>query len=144
MSKRLTHWPGTTRVRKFIKTILIAYPLLSTTAFANDFDSRVTEGKRAAATPPGSQYQQLMGPAITEAIGACVPPGSTTPSNIGDFTLVADVSRDGTLSAVDVQPKTAVAMCFAAQFSTLHLNPPLPSTESRAGYPIVVKMSVRM
>jgi hypothetical protein len=148
MSKHLTQWPGTTRTLEFIKTILIAYLALSTTAFANEFDNRVTEGQRSAATPQGSQYHPLMEPAISTAIGVCVPPGSTTPSNTGDFTLVAYVSRDGKLSAVDVQPKTAVAMCFAAQIGTMHLSPPpaspSTSTASRSGYPIVVKMSVRM
>jgi hypothetical protein len=142
MSKRLTQWPGTTQALEFIKTILIAYWALSTTAFANDFDNRVAEGKRAAAAPQGSQYHQSMGPVISEAIGVCVPPDSTLRSNVGDFTLVAYVSQAGKPAAVDVQPKTAVALCFAAQFENAQLSAP-PTAVSRSGFPVAVTMSVR-
>jgi hypothetical protein len=142
MPKRHAQWPGTTRALELIKNILIAYLALSTVAFATEFDSRLTQAANAKATAEGSTYHQSMGPAIGEAIGACVPAGSTLRSNVGDFTLVAYVSQVGKPVSVEVQPKSAVALCFAAQFETAQLPPP-PSVASRSGFPIAVKMSVR-
>jgi hypothetical protein len=126
-----------------MKSLLIATMIFSTVACAGEFERRVDEAASAKATVQGSQYDQTMGPAIGAAIGSCVPPGSNTPSNVGDFTLIGYVSRAGKIFSVDVQPKTAVAMCFAAQFTQMRLTPPPPSLLSRWGFPIAVKLSVR-
>ena len=127
-----------------MKFFLITTFFLSTTALANDFESRVIAAANAKATPQGTQYHESMRPAISAAIGTCVPPDTTAPSSAGNFTLVGYVSRAGKIFLVDVQPKTAVAMCFAAQLVKMHLTSPPPPPASQAGFPIAVKMSVRM
>jgi hypothetical protein len=122
--------------------ILIVCVLLSTAALADDFASRVAEAKRASSTPEGKKYDQSLAPALGAAMRACVPPRSTSQANLGKFTLVANVRRSGVVSSVEVQPKTEVSRCFAAQFAQKRLAPPPVSDGSTQGFPIAVEMSV--
>ena len=126
-----------------MKHILIVCLCLSTPAFAEDFASRVAEAKRASSTAQGRKYDHALGPAIGAAIRACVPPGSTSDANFGDFVLVGYVARSGAISSVEVMPKTEVSVCFGAQFEQARLPPPPAYGDSPQGFPIVVEMSIR-
>ncbi len=125
-----------------MKRILIACLLLSTTAFADDFANRIAEAKKASATQEGKTYDQALGSAIGTAMRTCVPPGSTSQANLGDFILVGYVDKGGVISSVELRPKTEISTCFAAHFAQERLMTPPEHGASPLGYPIVVEMSV--
>jgi hypothetical protein len=57
------------------------------------------------------------------------------------FTLVADVRSDGTPVAIEVQPATPVASCFATWFGTNTLPPP-PTLPDTPTYPLEIDVSI--
>ena len=86
-------------------------------AIADNFAARVAEAKQAASSSDGARFDAALAPHIKAALEACIPPGSTDPSNLGAFSLVAYVSRDGVPNDVQVDPRTKVSTCFAERFS---------------------------
>jgi hypothetical protein len=58
------------------------------------------------------------------------------------FTLVADVTPRGALSAVEVQPATNIASCFAAGLRQLSFPKP-PAYPNRNGFPITVEIRIQ-
>ena len=125
-----------------MKRILLACVLFSTAALADNFADRVAEARKASSTPEGKKYDQLLVPAIGAAMRACVPPGSTSPANLGKFTLIGYVASSGAVSLIEVQPKTEVSVCFAAQFEQARFASPPKSGQSKVGFPIAVEMSL--
>jgi|SRR5882672_4673840 len=125
-----------------MKRILLASVLFSTIALADDFADRAAEAKRASSTPEGRKYDQSLVPAIGAAMRACVPPDSTSPADLGKFTLIGFVASSGAVSLIEVQPKTEVSVCFAAQFEQARFASPPKSGQSKLGFPIAVEMSV--
>jgi hypothetical protein len=93
-------------------------------AQAGDFAVRAKNGKTVLATAEGQKYEASWGAVIAAAMRACVPPGSTSPANLGRFTFVGDVSSTGVVSGVEVQPSTVVSRCFGEHFSKAQLPPP--------------------
>jgi len=110
-------------------------------AIADNFAARVAEAKQAASSSDGARFDAALAPHIKAALEACIPPGSTDPSNLGAFSLVAYVSRDGVPNDVQVDPRTKVSTCFAERFSRSHLPVP-PTHKSANGYPVLVEMRV--
>ena len=93
---------------------------------ASSFAARVLRSKLIEAGSTGPAYQQTLWAQLndptTDALKACI--RSNAPADKSPFTLVADVRRDGTPSAIEVQPATPVASCFATWFGTNTLPPP--------------------
>jgi hypothetical protein len=83
-------------------------------------------------------WAQLNDP-TTDALKACI--RSNAPADKSPFTLVADVRRDGTPSAIEVQPATPVASCFATWFGTNTLPPP-PALPDTSTYPLEIDVSI--
>ena len=110
-------------------------------AIADNFAARVAEAKQAASSSDGARFDAALAPHIKAALEACIPPGSTDPSNLGAFSLVAYVSRDGVPNDVQVDPRTKVSTCFAERFSRSHLPVP-PTHKSANGYPVLVEIRV--
>jgi hypothetical protein len=58
------------------------------------------------------------------------------------FTLVADITPDGKLDAIDVQPATNIASCFAAGVTRISLPPP-PRYPGHSSFPMTLQMRIR-
>ena len=117
--------------------ILVTIVLASGILHAGSFDEREKAGKAALATPEGRRYEASWGEVMQTVVPVCVPPGSTSPANLGKFTFVANVASSGLVSDVDVQPSTDVSRCFAKHFSGALLPPPPPAASRRGGpFPI--------
>ncbi|ULU26404.1 peptidase C13 [Dyella terrae] len=122
--------------------ILLAIALqLSPTAGA-DFHARVTQAKLAEGDATGPAYQKQMwdriGNATTDAYKACL--AGTQPQDKSPFTLVADVTTDGRLANITVQPEIPVAKCMASHFTGLTLPAP-PAKPSP--YPVEIDFSIK-
>jgi hypothetical protein len=127
-----------------MKLLALSILLLAGLAHAGDLTARIKAGKSALAGVEGQRYEATWGAAIGAAITACVPPGSTSPGNLGKFTFVGDVSSTGLVSSVEVQPSTAISRCFAQHFSDAKLPPPPPVLlNSRPALPIADEIEVR-
>jgi len=110
---------------------------------ASSFAARVLRSKLIEAGSTGPAYQQtlwaqLNGP-TTDALKACI--RSHAPADKSPFTLVADVRSDGTPVAIEVQPATPVASCFATWFGTNTLPPP-PALPDTSTYPLEIDVSI--
>ena len=110
---------------------------------ASSFAARVLRSKLIEAGSTGPAYQQTLWAQLndptTDALKACI--RSNAPADKSPFTLVADVRRDGTPSAIEVQPATPVASCFATWFGTNTLPPP-PTLPDTATYPLEIDVSI--
>jgi|GEM_PF-2229386 len=105
-----------------------------------DFEARRAEAQRLEASPEGAAYVREYSYLVTPAMRGCVPPGSADPTNLGTFTVVADVLGNGQLYAVDVKPKTRIATCFSAQLG--HATFPTPPANGGKNYVVVIDMSI--
>jgi len=123
-------------------SILLALALQTSPAVGADFHARVRQAKLAEGAATGPDYQKTMwdhiGNATTDAYKACL--ASNTPADKSPFTLVANVSADGHLTDIAVQPATPVAGCMAGQFASwvLPAPPAMP-----APYPVEIDFSIK-
>ena len=127
----------------FMKRLLLLLLSLAGQAGAADFAARVAEAKAAAASLEGAKYDQSLWPYFGTAIRTCVPPGSSAESNVGDFVLVANISSNGKLEFVDVEPVTVISTCFAAQLEKTQLPVPPKYTQSVQDYPMHMEMRIK-
>jgi len=116
--------------------------LIAVVAEAENMDSRISEAKSVTSSSTGKSYDALLSPSIGKAIKTCVPPGSTSPANLGNFTLVAYVAADGSTREIEVRPSTSISKCFAQKFSSLKMPAPPEALIAKNGVPIVVEMSI--
>jgi hypothetical protein len=122
-------------MRTFLLVPLLALAIAPLHA-APTFATRVAAAEAAVAKPGGFAYDTALVPAIHAAVLPCVPDGSD-PARGGGFVLVADVDETGRLRAVDVQPASPIARCFAQRFGATRLRPPPAAPRP---WPIVVRM----
>lgn len=128
-----------------MSTLLALALLLGTPQAPADhsFAARMLSGKLVEAGPTGPAYQKQLWDRLTDptaaALKACI--ASNTPADKSPFTVVADVQPNGTPSAIEVQPATPVANCFAAWFAKATLPPP-PKLPDAASYPIEIDISI--
>ncbi|WP_109127480.1 peptidase C13 [Dyella sp. C11] len=122
-------------------SILLAVALQLSPAAGNDFISRVSQAKLAEGAATGPAYQKQMwdriGNPTTDAYKACL---ASSPDDKAPFTLVADVTKDGRLSRIAVQPETPVAKCMASHFTSWMLPAP-PATP--VPYPVEIDFSIK-
>jgi len=126
-------------MKPFILSCLLC--LFTTSAAAEAFDERMSAGKRAEGTPQGGAYLQTLGPAYGAAMRICIPPGSTSPENLGRFELVADVGPEGRVKNAVVRPVTPISRCFANELVKFSLAAAPPAAKDNP-YPIYVEMKV--
>jgi hypothetical protein len=116
---------GFVQVPFIVFFILIAIPTICFSADrTSDFAARSKAGKQALASPEGQQYERSWGEVMQAILTTCIPIGSTDPANLGRFTFVADVSAEGSVSSVEVEPRNAVSRCFALHFAKAQLPKP--------------------
>jgi hypothetical protein len=109
---------------------------------AADFSGRVAKAKVAAASPSGAAFERSLYPHFFTAIQACIPAGSTASENLGVFVFVGEVTKNGALLKVEVEPRTSISTCFAEQLAKASLPVPPKSDRPSSGFPIEVEMRV--
>ena len=122
--------------------IVCALLILSPVAISASFEERAAVAKEIADSTKGSNYESSLGQFIYNAITACIPPGSTDVGNLGKFSLVADVSKDGKVQNPEVQPVTHVSSCFKSEFETQSLPDPPEGLLVKGVLPILIEMDV--
>ena len=116
--------------------------LTVTSAVAEPFEARVTAARNAAETPDTRSYDRVMfeavGARLANAFQSCA---ATAPGPKVPFVLVADLTPAGKPTAVDVQPRTEIATCFAGRFAALTFPAP-PAVGDRTHYPVYLDMRI--
>jgi hypothetical protein len=125
-----------------MKTRILLLLLLSMSGpiLADDFSSRADAGEAALSSPSGKKYQAALGPVIGKALRICIPPGSTSPENLGSFVLVANIAPSGKANKIEIRPETTISRCFAKHFGESEL--PAPPEGSLPEFPIVVPIKI--
>ncbi len=119
--------------------------LLGSNAFsAESFAVRVALAKDAEGREEFKTYQPAMfaqaGEHLANTIRSCF---DTTPTpDTNAFVLIADIGPDGKAQAVEVEPRTNIANCFAAGFAAAEF-PIAPTYQNRAGFPVVLEMIIK-
>ena len=123
---------------KYFALLLLTY---GSFAHADAFAIRVKAGELALASSSGQRYEASWGKTMQASLIACVPVGSTSSANLGEFTFVANVSSNGAISSVQVKPLTPVSECFARHFADVQLPPP-PGISPGSFLPVADSVSV--
>ena len=119
-----------------MRCVVLLLTLITTSAPAENFAARVDAGKIALAGAEGQSYETSFGPAIRKALLPCAAMNSTSQTNGGKFTFVADVSRSGSASSIEVDPVTSVSRCFAQHFAGAQLPPPPRMRNRSSMFPV--------
>ena len=111
---------------------------------SESFENRVAIAKQAEDDKTYKSYLPTMydavGQELASAMQACfkeIPDGSSDP-----FVFITDIDRSGVAQAAEVKPATTIATCFQRRVSALKFPKP-PDYPGRAGFPIVIEMSIR-
>ncbi len=99
---------------------------------ARSFDERVRLARRFEQDAAAREYtKKHLFPAVNELMSdpltECLEQAGAAREN---FTLVADILRDGGVGGIEFEPATDIALCFGESFGTLRL-PPLPQQFDR-------------
>jgi hypothetical protein len=116
--------------------------LAASAASGSDFESRVAEAKKAAASPEGQRYAAEAGPTLGSAMASCIPPGTTDPKNLGEFILIGRVTAQGELKDYAVNSTSTVALCFARAVAQSRWPVPPVWNGQLGNFPIEVTMKV--
>jgi hypothetical protein len=108
------------------------------------FESRVNAAKELEGQTNVWEYLKrhliipvMMSADTSNVLAHCVAlPGASKT----DFTIVADITSDGSITNVAVKPASDTARCFANYFGTLRLSPP-PGAYS-SGLPVFIEMGL--
>ena len=116
---------------------------LSSPAFGDTFQNRVTLAKAAEAAPAYSPYQKTMwqaaGPTLASGMKHCFDSIKNPPTT--PFTVVADLRAGGTATRIEARPQTNISTCVAAVIAALHFPSP-PEYAGHRTFPIVIEMRV--
>ncbi|MCW5626336.1 MAG: hypothetical protein KIT73_16600 [Burkholderiales bacterium] len=116
--------------------------LTTTSAVGATFEERVAAARNAAEAPETRSYDRVMfdavGARLANAFQSCA---ATAPGTKAPFVLVADLTPTGKPTAVDVQPRTEIAACFAGRFAALTFPAP-PAIGGRTHYPVYLDMRI--
>jgi hypothetical protein len=115
--------------------------LLANSSSAQDFASRANEGDRVMLTEAGDAYMDAIAPTLRESVLACLQEG--TRMTVGEaITLVARVSREGTLSSVEVEPPIAASACLSRRLQTARLPSPGRWDWQRGEFPLTIRVGL--
>jgi hypothetical protein len=118
-------------------TVLLAIPAYASSS--PTFTERLERAKAVEGQPAPHEYIEkkifaaMQTPAMKEKVAKCLKAPGTSKEN---FTLVADITKEGKVSGIDYQPRTNTAECLAAALSTMELPPPPAS--GNASLPIFI------
>ena len=128
------------RMHRALLLVWMVWPAL---AFAEAFDDRFKLAKDAETSETYKPYQRVMyqsiGNHLANTMRSCF--GKTEKPETNAFVLLADVDAGGTARAIDVRPKTSIAICFAQGVATAPFPTP-PAFPGRDAFPIVIEMKI--
>lgn len=130
----------TFRMKAFALLVFLSGNVLA--ARAETFAERHLMARLAEEQEPARSYLKdkmfpAVGPAIATAMRGCLtPPGVSAEP----FTVLADLSKDGSFTRIVYEPKMDTAACFAAAMPAFHAPPP-PTQDGRP-LPISIDMKV--
>ena len=121
--------------------ILLA--LLATSAQAASFDDRVRIGRETGKMEAYQQYQKTMYESITPHLGTTMKGCFETirDPETGAFTLVADITSEGTARSIEIRPETNIARCFARGFGEASFPRP-PAVPGHDAFPLVIDLNM--
>ena len=122
---------------------LLLLAVISMSAHAASFDDRVRIGKEIGNMAVYQPYQKTMYQSITNhltnTIKRCFE--ETRNPQTEAFTLVADITSEGTARSVEIRPETNIARCFAKGFGEASFPQP-PAVPGHDAFPIVIDLNM--
>ncbi len=125
-----------------MRFIFLTFLFFSSTAIGASFEERASIAEKLSSIEKISQYETNLGQFIYKAVVTCIPPGSTEVGNLGKFSLVADVTKDGTVKNSEVKPITYVSKCFQIEFGAQSLPFPPEIFLENGALPILIEMDI--
>jgi hypothetical protein len=112
-------------------------------AAQDTFEARVGLGKAVEEKEEFKSYHGSIGREVGDQYAATMRSCFATVQEpkIDAFTLVADITPDGNLSAVEVRPATNIACCFAAGLTKISFPKP-PHYPGYVGFPMTIEMRI--
>src|SRR5580700_8607546 len=106
-------------------------------SMTDPFDVRVALGKSAEERVEFKAYvsafDREIGEHLAQTMRSCF--ATTQRPETDAFVLVADITVEGKVKAIEVRPATNIALCFATGFASAPFPPP-PRYPDREAYPV--------
>ena len=91
-----------------------------------------------------SYFVQAFVPQLTSAMRKCAPPGTKLPDNATwQLVLVGYISADGKWAEGEHSPDNPITSCLAREVGSTRFPAPPAALMKKAGFPIVVEMTIR-
>jgi hypothetical protein len=120
---------------------VMGFVLAGHLAWADEFHGRAMAGIAAAENAVGGKYDLTIWPILRAAGNVCDPPGTVVPaSELGHFALVGNITAEGQMVMIEVQPVNKISACFAAQMARSKFVPP-PILYNNT-YPITADLNI--
>ena len=118
--------------------------LVTQTNPVEPFEARVALGKAAEQRVEfkayGAEFDQKVGDHFARTMQSCF--AAVRAPETDTFVLVADITREGKATSIEVRPTTNIALCFAGGFASAEFPPP-PVHPDRHAYPVTIEMHIR-
>jgi hypothetical protein len=128
-------------MKKIVAVLITMSPMLG---WSQTFEERVRIAKAAEGAEPYKSYQTVMfggvGNYLATTMKTCF--NTIKEPKSDSFVLVAELTRDGKATAVEVTPLTNISNCFAEGVRTAVFPKP-PEYPGRKGFPIVLEMAIK-
>ena len=125
------------------KAILFIWLLWPGYGAAESFDERFKVAKAAETAEPYKPYQRVMYQAIgnhlANTMRSCF--AKTEKPQTDAFVLLVDIDDGGAARAIEVKPKTNIALCFAEGVKSAPFPKP-PTYPGRDAFPITIEMKI--
>ena len=122
---------------------ILLFAVISTSSYAASFDDRVRIARDIGKMEAYQPYQRGMYKSITghleNTFKRCF--DITRNAQLEPFTLVADITSEGTARAIEVRPETNIGRCFAKGFEAASFPQP-PAVPGHDAFPIVMDLNL--
>ena len=122
---------------------ILLFAVISMSAHGATFDERVRLGQEIGKMEVYQPYQKTMYQSITNhltnTMKRCFE--ETRNPETEAFTLVAEITSEGTARSIEIRPETNIARCFAKGFGEAAFPRP-PAVPSRDTFPIVIDLNM--
>lgn len=130
-------------VKRMKLVAILLFAVISMSVHAASFDERVRLGREIGKMEVYQPYQKRMYQSITNhltnTMKRCFE--ETRNPQTEAFTLIADITPEGTARSIEIRPETNIARCFAKGFGEASFPPP-PAVPSRDAFPIVIDLNM--
>jgi hypothetical protein len=125
-----------------VKIPVTLFVLLASQIAAADMAERVAAGRSALNSTEGREYNTRIMGLVPQVMRNCAPPSATTGAD-WRLSLVGNISANGDIRDIEVEPANAVTNCLVEHFGKTKLPAPPGSSAGDKGFPMLVELMIR-